>query len=559
MFRKYQALISLTLAVTMTVSPAMVYAQQPSAVQTAAAAPAAADSSAKVDLGFVTPDTVAAAVVFPKRVLAAPEMEMLPLEVLSALGKKELGIDPLEIEQALLIAEPPQAGPPGAALVLHMANPIGPGKILMPLQVRTTEAELQGKTYRKGKTPLDPSIFLADDRTLIVGTDDLLQKMLANRANPKEGKMSRMLARVAQPPDLMALVLVEPLRPLIAAPLAMVPIPPPLADVKKVPDLVNYVSLTVNVRNAANASIVVRAEDEAAAQQLEGIVDQLLSLARQNVLAETAKQAASSDPVEQAMGRYSQRMSGHMFEAFRPVRKGTTLSLTTKGRLNNQMGSVAVIGILVGLLLPAVQSAREAARRAQSMNNMKQIMLAMLNDETVHNVFPARANFDKQGKPLLSWRVHILPYLDENVLYKQFHLDEPWDSEHNKALIPLMPKIYANPSSMPRPGMANYLAVCGKGLMFEGETGRKMSEITDGTSRTIAVVEADDDHAVTWTKPDDWQFDPQHPMAGLGHAHPGGFTAAFADGSVRFLSQSIDPKTFQAMLTIAGGEVVRPE
>jgi len=406
---------------------------------------------------------------------------------------------------------------------------------------------------------MDPSIFLADDRTLIVGTDDLLQKMLANRANPKEGKMSRMLGRVAQPPDLMALVLVEPLRPLIAAPLAMVPVPPPLADVKKVPDLVNYVSLTVNVRTAANASLVVRANDEAAAQQLEGIVDQLLSLARQNVLAETAKQAASNDPVEQAMGRYSQRMSGRMFEAFRPVRKGATLSLTTKGRLNNQMGSVAVIGILVGLLLPAVQSAREAARRAQSMNNMKQIMLAMLNDETVHGAFPARANFDKQGKPLLSWRVHILPYIEETPLYKQFHLDEPWDSAHNKTLIPLMPKIYANPSSMPRPGMANYLAVCGKGLMFDGETGRKLSEITDGTSNTIAVVEADDDRAVTWTKPDDWQFDPQHPMAGLGHTHPGGFNAAFADGSVLFLSQSIDPKMFQAMLTIAGGEVVRPE
>ena len=161
-------------------------------------------AATKLDLGYVTPETVAAAVVFPRRVLTAPEMEMLPIEVLSALGKKELGIDPVEIEQAILIAEPPQAGPPGAAIVLHMASPLGSGKILMPLQQRTTEAELQGKTYRKGRTPMDPSIFLADDRTLIVGTDDLLRKMLANRANPKEGKMSRMLGRVTQPPDLLA-------------------------------------------------------------------------------------------------------------------------------------------------------------------------------------------------------------------------------------------------------------------------------------------------------------------------------------------------------------------
>ncbi|MGA2258819.1 MAG: DUF1559 domain-containing protein [Thermoguttaceae bacterium] len=559
MFRKYHAVISWTLAVTMTVSPSVVYAQQPVAVQNATTGQTAADGSAKLDLGYVTPDAVAAAVVFPRRVLTAPEMEMLPVEVLSALGKKELGIDPVEIEQAMLIAEPPQGGPPGAALVLHMASPIGPGKILMPLQRRTTEGELEGKTYRKGQTPMDPSIFLVNDRTLIVGTDNLLRKIVANRANPKEGKMSRMLGRVAQPPDLLAIVLVEPLRPLIAVPLAMVPIPRPLAGVEKVPGLINYVKLTVNVRSGPNASILVRAEDEAAAKQLEDLVDRLLSLARQNMLAETSKQAASSDPVEQAMGRYSQRVGGQMFEVLRPVRKGNTLSLTSKGRLNGQVGSVAVIGILIGLLLPAVQATREAARRAQSTNNLKQIAIAMLNDESARGTFPARANFDKQGKPLLSWRVHMLPYIEQDALYKQFHLDEPWDSDHNKKLIPLMPNLYANPSGVPRPGMANYLAVCGKGLMFDGENGRKITEITDGTSRTIMVVEADDDHAVTWTKPEDWQFDPQHPTAGLGHAHPGGFNAAFADGSVHLISPSIDPKVFQAMLTIAGGELVRPE
>jgi prepilin-type processing-associated H-X9-DG protein len=223
------------------------------------------------------------------------------------------------------------------------------------------------------------------------------------------------------------------------------------------------------------------------------------------------------------------------------------------------MASAAVIGMLVGLILPAVQSAREAARRAQSANNLHQIGLAMLQDENVRHTLPARAIFDKQGKPLLSWRVHILPYVDANALYMRFHLDEPWDSEHNKKLIPLMPRLYANPSGMARPGMANYLAVCGKGLMFDGEKGRRLMDVKDGLQNTIMVVEADNDHAVIWTKPEDWQFDPQHPMAGLGRAHPGGFNALFGDGSVRFIARNIDPKVFQAMLTIAGGEVVRPE
>jgi prepilin-type processing-associated H-X9-DG protein len=556
MFRKYQAVISWFLALTMTVSPSMVYAQQPVAAGQATTGPTTAARSAKLDLGYVTPGAVAAAVAFPRRVLTAPGMEMLPIEVISAFGKKQLGIDPVEIEQAILIAEPPQAGPPGAAVVLRMASPLGPGAILGPLQSRTTAAELEGKTYRKGQSPMDPSIFLADDRTLIVGTDDLLRKMLANRANPQEGAMSRMLGRVAAPPDLLAVVLVEPLRPLLAMPLAQTRIPPPLAGVEKVPELVNYVMATVNLRRDAGLSLTVKAEDEAAARQLEDLVDRLLKLARQTMLAEFSKQAVSSDPVEQAMAKYAERVSVQMFEVFRPVRNGDTLSLSTKGRRNDQLAAASMIGLLAALIVPAIASAREAARRTASANNLRQIGITLLSEEAIHCALPARASFDKQGKPLLSWRVHILPYIEQEPLYKMFHLDEPWDSPHNMTLIPLMPRLYANPSSMGRPGMANYLAVCGKGLMFDGQKGRKLADVTDGLSNTIMVVEADTDRAVIWTKPEDWQFDPQRPLAGLGRAHPGGFNALFADGSVHFIARDIDPQTFKAMLTIAGGEKV---
>ncbi len=275
--------------------------------------------------------------------------------------------------------------------------------------------------------------------------------------------------------------------------------------------------------------------------------------------AEIARLAASSDPVEQAMAKYQQRISERMTQSLRPVRSGATLTLGTSGTSQNpQMASVAVIGILVGLLLPAVQAAREAARRAQTANNLKQIGLTMHNYLDANKTFPARANFDKDGKPLLSWRVHMLPYLEEGELYKQFHLDEPWDSEHNRQLIPKMPPYYRNPSGNPAPGKANYLAVCGEGLAFDGTKGRKIREFTDGMSKTILVVEVNDDRAAIWTKPDDWQYDDKQPMAGLGKAHPGGFNALFADGHVRLFSADIDPKTFHAMLTIAGGEVIPP-
>jgi prepilin-type processing-associated H-X9-DG protein len=93
-------------------------------------------------------------------------------------------------------------------------------------------------------------------------------------------------------------------------------------------------------------------------------------------------------------------------------------------------------------------------------------------------------------------------------------------------------------------------------LMFDGKKERSIREIRDGTSNTIMLLEADDEKAVPWTKPEDWTFNAKKPLAGLGNAHPGGFNTAFADGSVHFISAEIDGALFEALLTIAGGEPV---
>ena len=218
---------------------------------------------------------------------------------------------------------------------------------------------------------------------------------------------------------------------------------------------------------------------------------------------------------------------------------------------------IAIIGILIALLLPAVQAAREAARRSQCTNNLKQLGLGLQNHHDVYKTFPPSAIGDKDGKPLLSWRVAILPFLGEKNLYDRFHKDEPWDSEHNRTLIAQMPAYYRNPSSSAGPGLSDYLAITGPGLLFDGTKGKSFSSITDGTSNTILVVEADPSRAVTWTKPEDLKFDAEQPLAGLGNAHPGGFLVGMVDGSVQFISKTIAPNTFKALLTIAGGESVR--
>ena len=191
------------------------------------------------------------------------------------------------------------------------------------------------------------------------------------------------------------------------------------------------------------------------------------------------------------------------------------------------------------------------------MNNLKQIALAMFNYETTFNSFPAAYRTTKAGKPGLSWRVQILPYLEQDALYKEFNLDEPWDSEHNKKLIEKMPKIYAAPGSKAAKEFKTvYLVLRGDTTVFPGGKGTRIQDITDGTSNTILAVEASDDRAVIWTKPDDYEVDFKKPMAGLVGLHDGGFVAAFADGSVHFLKGSIDNDTLKALFTRAGNEVI---
>ena len=143
--------------------------------------------------------------------------------------------------------------------------------------------------------------------------------------------MTKMLGHVTDSPDVLAVVLIEPLRPLLAPVVRLAPIPPPLAGLKDVPDLVNYVAVKANLTGDMSMTLSIRANDDAAAKQLEEIIDGLMAQGKQAMLAEVAKQEASSDPVEQAMAKYAKRASERMLEMLRPVRNGATLSLSGSG------------------------------------------------------------------------------------------------------------------------------------------------------------------------------------------------------------------------------------
>lgn len=197
--------------------------------------------------------------------------------------------------------------------------------------------------------------------------------------------------------------------------------------------------------------------------------------------------------------------------------------------------------------------------RQDCLRNLKHIALAMHNYHSEHNSFPPAYSTDADGKPLLSWRVLILPFLASEDLYNEFHLDEPWDSPHNKALIPRMPKYFACPSTLggePTMGTTIYKRPVGAGIKVDPARGLPLHQVTDGTSNTIMVLETPAEQAVEWTRPRDLEVAEQVDARTLLKSHGGGANAVMMDGAGRFLPDTMKPEALRARMTPSGGEVV---
>ncbi len=219
----------------------------------------------------------------------------------------------------------------------------------------------------------------------------------------------------------------------------------------------------------------------------------------------------------------------------------------------------ATVVVALGLIVVGCQKEEPKYNRLRSQANLQQIGIAlhMYHDDTGSGRLPSAAICSEDGTLLLSWRVAILPYLEQEELYKRFKLDEPWDSEHNKKLIPSMPRVYAHPAAHPAPGMTYYQVFEGPGAIFDGTKKAKLGTIAncDGLANTLMVVEAAE--PVPWTKPADLPFDPNKPLPKLGGQFGSGFNVLFADRSVRFLKQDIDATLLRALITTDGREDVK--
>jgi hypothetical protein len=503
-----------------------------------------------IDLRYVQPDAFAVAVLHPKAFFDAPTMEFFPREVVTAAVMQEVGIDPTKIERLVISVAnfaPPQE--PTTAVAAYLSGRADPSQALAKLKARAQKQSAGGTEYWIVQ-PQDFAFYMPDDQTIVAAPESVLKQMIAGRA-VADTPMTRLLKQADLSAHIVVLASLDAVRNQLQALMQQAPrVPPPFQPFLRIPELTSAVETRIKVGGSPDLQWIFHATSEQAAVQLEQLINQAIAMGKQMVMAQLQQQVQGDDPVQQASARYVQRLINHIAGRIEPKRAGqdVTIALDTGG-------GWASSGVMVALLLPAVQAAREAARRTQSMNNMKQISLALHNYHDVYKGFPPQAISDKQGKPLLSWRVAVLPYLEENDLYKQFHLDEPWDSEHNKKLLGQMPAVYANTNLADRT-RTNYLVPVGDDTIFKGDTSTKLADVKDGVSKTIMLLEADADRAVPWTKPDDYQIDPDSVSAGLGGLRAGGFLAAFADGSVRFVASGIDAEVLKRLFKKSDGQPV---
>jgi hypothetical protein len=239
-------------------------------------------------------------------------------------------------------------------------------------------------------------------------------------------------------------------------------------------------------------------------------------------------------------------------------------------------GGVGMVlnGVLAFLLLiPGVQRVREAAASAQSENNLKRIGLALHSYASAHDgLQPPAVVLDRNRKPLYSWRVLLLPFLEEDNLFHQFHLEEPWDSPHNRQFVERMPTVYRLPgAATTEPGLTFYQVFTGPETPFSNVPGGpyrdlgldlqcqwryRLGAIPDGTSNVFAVAEAAD--PVPWTKPADLDYHGNKPFPRVGRATSDSFTVLFFDGSTRRIRKSADERALRLYVTANNGQL-RPE
>jgi hypothetical protein len=382
--------------------------------------------------------------------------------------------------------------------------------------------------------------FKHDDHTVVFAPVAIMQDILGDEA--KNEALAALLGKEIPKDQAMAVVsLSHPFLKQFTDPqmLAQLPfLPPNLAD-ERVLGMVQKIE-SIRFSLDLNNKVLLTTEFKLADAESAGILKEFMTNGMEIAKAQLGELPADDNQVALAKS---------VAEGISVVTKDNTVTLHLSP--NDDLRKKLVQSIKNAML-----DGQKSAKRIQERNNLKTIGIAFYNYHETYGMFAPGDNkdwYDENGKPHLSWRVHLLPFLDENALYQKFKLDEPWDSENNKPLLEQMPDLFTS-DGVEKKWHTSLMTFSGENTPFNGE-GPKLRSITDGTSNTILVVTAGADKAVPWTKPVDLAVDLDDPFKSLGKIGET-FQTLLMDGSVRSISDTIDAKTLKNLITPSGSEVI---
>jgi hypothetical protein len=453
---------------------------------------------------------------------------------------KLVGVPLAEVERLTLVFPEffPQSEPIPLAFVAT-ARPFDKEKVLAAIAPGAKEERRKDRIlYVGGKNP-ERGVYFISDQAYITSTADEVRSFLERPAPKREGHLGAALRLAAEKHALVAGLDPEPIARVVESSL------PPEADPYRPLLKTQSATLVVDLGDEVKAQARLVYPSEKDAKDAEKAVKVGLGLGRQEFAKGLEELARQPEGMTELIGVMKQVQGGLKDVAVE--QKETGVEVAVHFRADLPAAGKAVV--------EAVERIHGAAGRAESQNNLRQIAIAMHNYHDQNGHLPAQAVYGPDGKALLSWRVLILPYIEQDKLYKEFHLDEPWDSEHNKKLLARMPKTYAMPGSLPGTTDTYYLGFHGKGAFFDGKKGLRLpADFPDGTSNTIMIVEAP--KGVPWSKPEDLPYDPKKPLPKLGGHFPGGFNVSLVDGSSRFLRATISETTLRNAITRDDGGVL---
>ena len=430
-------------------------------------------------------------------------------------------------------------------------------------QLQRDDKTYPGFTCYRSAEPALPHFIVQRRATLAIGAHEVLKPRLA--ANAPQGPIERRLTPLAADHDILVCCLTDHrelslaegyLQPLVTV------LEPLLADLKSLPPGA-YSALIVALRLRGEPQLLVRVEaaDESLAAEMEGLFGRCLERV-QLTFAEVrddlkrelpADSAADIDQFLAEAARDLQvRRSGQDLDVIAPLGKDGAALKRFIELVQRRQGHQ---------FRDALYAAREAVKRRDPREQLKQIGIAFHNYHDVHSTFPPPAIRDREKRPLLSWRVALLPLLgalepdgNKGNLYEQFKLDEPWDSDHNRPLLKKMPSIYRDLRVMD-PTLTTLQIFVGEGAAFSTEP-FSFHKILDGTSNTVLAVQAPPDRAVPWTKPEDLPFDLADPKIAFGKQHSTTVLAVMFDGKVQTFPADLPSDTWRWLIQADDGHVL---